>query len=95
MKEIRDDFEAATTISLKERQVHQVMKEQLDLSYKRIVRLAPQANSVAKLIQRQQCAIVFLKLYKSKRRFVNIDESWLDSVRYHRRSWQLKKGSRG
>ena len=87
VKQARDDFEAATTISLKAHQVQRIMKEQLDLSYKLIVRLAPQTNSLANRIQRQQCALLFLQLFKTKRRLINIDESWLDSVRYQRRCW--------
>ena len=71
------------------------MKTQAGLSYKKIVRLAPKANSIENLISRQQCALLFLKLFKSKRRLINIDETWLDSVRYQRRCWQPKVGSPG
>ena len=38
---------------------------------------------------------MFLELFKTKRRFINIDESWLDSVRYQRRCWQPKAGGPG
>ena len=71
------------------------MREQLDLRFRKIVRLAPNANSEVNLIQRQQCALEFLKLFQTKRRFINIDESWLDSVRYQRRSWQPRAGGLG
>ena len=50
VKQVRDMFEAATTLSLKGHQVRRVMQEQLGLSYKLIVRLAPQANSLANRI---------------------------------------------
>ena len=92
---MRDAFEDAAGISMKQHQVLRVMKEQLDLSYKKIVRLASKANSVRCLIQRQQCAVEFLKLAKSKRRLINIDESWLDAVRYQRRCWQPRTGGPG
>ena len=95
VKQARDDFEAATGVSLQAYQVRRVMQEQLELRYKLIVKLAPQANSLANRIQRQQCALLFLQLLKTKRRLINIDESWLDSVRYHRRCWQPKGGGPG
>ena len=41
VKQVRDDYEATTSISLKEHRVHQVMKGQLGLRYRRIARLAP------------------------------------------------------
>ena len=46
VKQVRDMFEAATSISLHDYQVRRVMKELLLLSFKKIVRLAPQANSL-------------------------------------------------
>ena len=41
VKQVRDDYEATTSISLKEHRVLQVMKGQLGLRYRRIARLAP------------------------------------------------------
>ena len=92
---MRDDYEAATEEKLKEHQVRQVMREEVGLRYRRIVRLAPQANSRRCLIQRQQCALTFLQLCRSKRRWIALDESWLDSVRYQRRCWQRRGGGPG
>ena len=50
------------------------MREQVDLRYRKIIRLAPRANSGRCLITRQRCAMVFLELFAQKRRFINIDE---------------------
>ena len=72
-----------------------VMRNQVGLRYRKIIRLAPQTNSPRCLILRQQSALVFLKLFQSKRRLINIDESWLDAVRYQRRCWQPKEGCPG
>ena len=44
VKQMRDDFEAGTGASLKAHQVREVMREELDLRYRKIVRLAPHAN---------------------------------------------------
>ena len=41
VKQVRDMFETATSISLHDHHVRRVMKELLLLSFKKIVRLAP------------------------------------------------------
>lgn len=46
------DFEAATGSLLQEHRVRHVMHEQLELRYRKIVRLAPQANSSVNLFLR-------------------------------------------
>ena len=74
VKQTAEDYESASGISLKQHQVRKVMREQVGLRYRRIVRLAPQANSDRCLIQRQQCALVFQELFQTKRRIINIDE---------------------
>ena len=50
------------------------MRDQLGLRYRKIVRLAPQANSRRCLIQRQQCALKFLELCQTKTRWLALDE---------------------
>ena len=50
------------------------MREQVDLGYRKIVRLAPHTNSKRCLISWQRCMMVFLKLLAPKPRFINIDE---------------------
>ena len=74
VKQTAEDYETASGISLKQHQVRKVMREQVGLRYRRIVRLAPQANSDRCRIQRQQCGLVFLELLQTKRRIINIDE---------------------
>ena len=53
VKQMRDDFVKTTGITMKEHHVRNVMRDQLDLRYRKIGRLAPKANSIANLIQRQ------------------------------------------
>ena len=84
---MRDDFLTSTGVVFREHQVRKIMREQVDLRYQKIVRVAPQANSKRCLIQRQQCVVKFLNLFQTKRRVISLDESWLDSVRYQRRCW--------
>ena len=66
------------------------MRELLDLRYSKIVWIPPQGNSARCLVQRQQCAIPFLGLSKKRKRWINIDESWINSGDYRRMSWARK-----
>ena len=66
------------------------MRDLLKLRYNKIVKIPVHGNSERCLVQRQQCALVFLKLVQTKRRIINIDESWVGSADYRRRSWSRK-----
>ena len=46
-----------------------------------------QSNSERCLVLRQQYALTMLPLLKVKRRFINVNESWLNSTRFLRRMW--------
>ena len=88
--DIRTAFEADTGIKVKVYRVRRVMRELLELRYKKIVKLPVHGNSERCLVQRQQCALVFLQFRQAGKRFINIDESWVGSGDYRRRSWQRK-----
>ena len=66
------------------------MRDLVNLRYNKIVKIPVHGNSERCLVQRQQCALVFLKLVQTKRRIINIDESWVGSADYRRRSWSRK-----
>jgi hypothetical protein len=57
------------------------------MSYVKIIYQAVQANLERARVQRQQCALQFIKLLKKKTRFISIDETWVDASDYRRRSW--------
>jgi hypothetical protein len=60
------------------------------MRYSKIINVAVHANSDRCRIQRQQCAIELLKAFKNNKRIIQIDETWVDSCDYRRRSWQVK-----
>ena len=88
--EIKDLYERARGISVGVPKIRKIMREQLDMSYTRIINIPIHGNSERCLVQRQQCALKFLELIQKKKRIINIDESWLDSGDYRRRSWKVK-----
>ena len=64
------------------------MKDLLDMSFRVLIKTAPQANSERCRVLRQQCALEFLGLVKMNKRLISIDETWLDSGDYRRRAWK-------
>lgn len=66
------------------------MKDLLGMSYTKIIYQAVQANSERARVQRQQCALKFINLWKKKTKFISVDETWVDASDYRRRSWQVR-----
>ena len=71
------------------------MRNELDLRYRKISKLAPLANKERCRVQRQQAAVKYLKILKTKQRVITIDESWIDSGDYLRRCWQKREDAQG
>ena len=67
------------------------MKEDLNMTYRKITRVPQHANSEENLVKRQQCAVEYLRLWKTKTRLINIDESWLGMTDFRRRKWCEKE----
>ena len=66
------------------------MREGLDMSYRKVVKLPINANSDRCLIQRMQCGVKFLKLKPKTKRIISMDESWINMMDHRRRKWQVK-----
>ena len=67
--------------------VRNVMKKDLGMSYRRARTVTVQANSERCLVLRQQFALRLLPLMESRRRIINVDESWLNQTRFNRKLW--------
>ena len=86
-EDIMTQFEERSGTKMKLHRVRQVMKDLLNLRYNKIVKLPVHGNSERCLVQRQQCALEFFRQLKAGKRVINIDESWIASGDYRRRSW--------
>ena len=56
-------------------EVNRILKQDLGMRYKRLVHVAPQANTTRNLVLRQQFALVFLRLAEEGKDFINVDET--------------------
>ena len=75
--------------------IHQVLRQNFDLTYRKITKLSPSQNSDRNRILRQRFAMCFLEVIKKKKRIILIDESALTYVNFQRRIWAPKHSSHG
>ena len=73
--------------SISEKLVRDVMKQELGMSYRKILDGALHSNSEKNLVLRQRWALEFLNLTRHKKVFLNIDETWLGMSDFRRRKW--------
>ena len=73
--------------------VSEVMRKDLGMGYRRASTTPIQSNSERCLVLRQQYALKMLPLLKSKKRIINVDESWLNHSRFIRKVWVPSDGT--
>jgi hypothetical protein len=71
-------------------QVKQVMKDNLDMTYRKIVKTPVTANNDRNRIMRKQSSQKLFSYMKKSFRLINIDESWVGGSNYSRRAWKPK-----
>ena len=64
------------------------MREDLQLFYRPLKRIAFQANSARCLILRKQYAEAMIALLLKGKRIINVDETWINIKNYRRRRWR-------
>jgi hypothetical protein len=71
-------------------QASQVMKDNLDMTFRKIVKTPVTANSDRNRIMRKQSSHKLFGYMKKSFRVINIDESWVGGSNYSRRAWKPK-----
>jgi hypothetical protein len=87
-KSLTEELNGQHDLELNYQQVGKIMKDVIGLKYKKFQKGEIQANSQRCLVQRQQYAIIMLRLLASGKRVYNVDESWLDQMNFTRSHWQ-------
>jgi hypothetical protein len=64
-----------------------IMREDFDLRYKKIIPISWQGNSDRNKILRQQFAQTLMEVDITKKTIINIDESWIGKSDFRRFSW--------
>jgi hypothetical protein len=71
-------------------QVKQVMKDNLYMTFRKIVKTPVTANNDRNRIMRKQSSQKMFSYMKKSFRLINIDESWVGGSNYSRRAWKPK-----
>jgi ribosome-associated toxin RatA of RatAB toxin-antitoxin module len=71
-------------------QVSQVMKDNLDMTYRKIVKTPISANNDRNRIMRKQASHKLFHYIKRGWRCISLDESWVGGSNYSRRAWKPK-----
>ena len=87
---VRDAVEEEVDVAVTEAEVRAVMVEDLGMSYRKVKPLSLQANCEKNIILRQRWALAFVGLLQTKRRLLNIDETWLGMSDFRRMKWRAK-----
>ena len=77
-------------IEAKPHEVRRILKEDFNMSYRKIKEVSKHVNSDRNLILRQQFAIKFIELFSHKKHIINIDETWLGMSDFRRMKWSVK-----
>ena len=91
---IQLEVKARYQVKLSIADIKKFMKKDLGLSYRKVKKVAVQANSERCLVLRQQYAVTMLPLLTKGVRVINVDETWLNESNFTRRCW-LPKSSPG
>ena len=73
--DIRWILEHNLGMDVKRWEVYKILKEDLNMSYRKITQSAMMGNSVRNLVLRQQWALRFFRLGAEGKHFMNIDET--------------------
>ena len=94
-KVIQEQLPADSMGKTRPQLVHEVMRQDCSLTYRKVTHLAPKQNSDQNRILRQRWAMSFLEIIKKKPRIINVDESALVYLDFSRRIWATKGSSHG
>ena len=72
-----------------EREIRQVMREDLGMRYRKLVPVSIHGNSEKNLVLRQQFAMKMIELLREGKNLLNVDQTWLNMTDFRRRKWQV------
>ena len=87
IKQVQEAVEQRTGDLVTPLLISKVMRKEMRMGYRKTNVVPIQSNLPRCLVLRQQFAMRMIPLLESGRRIINVDESWLNSTRFVRRSW--------
>ena len=77
-------------MAVTERDVSSVMREELEMRFRKIKTVSLHSNSEKNLVLRQRWALEFLTQARKKKVFLTFDETWLGMSDFRMMKWQLR-----
>ena len=77
-------------IIAKPKEVRTVMRQELDMRYRKVKDVSLHANSQKNLVLRQQFALELIKVFQEGKIILNLDETWLGMTDFRRMKWRTK-----
>ena len=75
-------------MEIKYREMASIMKQELNMSFKKIKEVTKHSNSEKNLVLRQQFALELIRILQSGKRIINVDQTWLGMQDFRRRKWK-------
>ena len=66
------------------------MKDDLGMSYRKVVGVSLHTNSEKNMVLRQRFAMEFIKVLQEGKVVLNVDETWLGMSDFRRMKWRAK-----
>ena len=77
-------------LSISHSTIQKYLKEELNVSYRKLRPVSTLYNTLDSCLQRQYAASYYIKFVQSNKRIINIDESNLSLTEFQRRGWLIK-----
>ena len=86
---LKEKLQEEHGIKAKENEIRFVLRDELNMRYKKILAVSVHANSAKNLVLRQQFAFEFLRQWFKNRTIINCDETWIGMTDFRRRKWRV------
>ena len=87
---VKNQIKEDAGIDVKDWVIRDVMRNELDLRYKKINTISFQGNSDKNKVLRQQFAKTLLEIDFNKFTLINLDESWVGTADFRKYKWCLR-----
>lgn len=88
--EIKKTIYREQRLRLSNSMIFRFIKQELDVSYRKLRPVAYQYNNMQSKLQRQYAAAHYINLMKSSTRIINVDESIITLTENRKRGWLIK-----
>ena len=75
-------------LKVKQKEIADVMKKDLNMSYRKIQTVTLRTNSEKNLVLRQQFGLHLIEMLQRGKRIINVDQTWLGMSDFRRRKWR-------